>query len=159
MPMHVLGNVRIIHNVDDHGLSLAHPQEGTGDFITVADGADDNLRSQLDHHGCDSQGEIDSAPGGLCLQRRPHRMLRLRGNMSERQRLRERGPQLTCACRDHGGAAKPHKIPAIHLVSVLLTMPTQRAPPFVDAMPAWLSRTVPMAALGRLAWRAFDNRL
>jgi hypothetical protein len=63
--MHVLRNVRVVHNLDGDALALAHPQQGTGDFIAVADRADDNLRGQLDHHGRDLQGEIRRAPGGL----------------------------------------------------------------------------------------------
>ena len=62
MPMHVLRNVCVVHNVDGDGLALAHPQEGTGDFIVVADCADHNLRGQLDHHGRDLQGEIRRTP-------------------------------------------------------------------------------------------------
>ena len=60
--MHVLRNVCVVHNVDGDVLALAHPQEGTGDFIVVADCADDNLRGQLDQHGRDLQGEIRRTP-------------------------------------------------------------------------------------------------
>jgi hypothetical protein len=115
MPMHEFRNVGFVHNVDGDVLAFAHPQQWARDFIVVADCADDNLRSQLNQHGRDLQGEIRRRPGGLGLQGR-HRMLRRLHTLLETWGLAKRGPQLACSGRDHGGASKTYKIPSLHLI-------------------------------------------
>lgn len=115
--MHVLRNVCVVHNFDGDGLALAHPQEGTGDFIAVADCADYNLRGQLDQHGHDLQGEIRRTPGRLRFQRH-HQMLWRPRNLLEAKRLPKRGPQLGRPGRNHGGPSKPYKIPSLHAILI-----------------------------------------
>jgi hypothetical protein len=75
MPMHVFRNVCVVHNLYSDRLALAHPQQGTGDLIAVADGADDNLRRQFDQHWRDLQVEVRRASGGPRFRRHRHRVL------------------------------------------------------------------------------------
>jgi hypothetical protein len=42
-------------------------------------------------------------------------------DLRELWRLRERGPQLACPRRDHGGASKSYKIPSVHVVLIPIT--------------------------------------
>ena len=75
VPMHVFRNVRAVHNLYRDAPALSHPQQGTGDLVAVADGADHHLRGQLDRHGRDLQGEIRRAVGGVRFEQRRHRAL------------------------------------------------------------------------------------
>src|SRR6202012_1567863 len=73
MPMHVLRNVCVVHNVDGDVPAFAYAQQGTGNLITVSDRADYTLRSQLDQHVFDLQGEIGRRSAGL--RRRWHHLI------------------------------------------------------------------------------------
>jgi hypothetical protein len=39
-------------------------------------------------------------------------------NLLEAWRLPQRGPQLACPGRDHGGPSKPYKIPSLHAILI-----------------------------------------
>ena len=117
VPMHKLRNVCAVHHVNGDGLAFAHSQQGPGNLIVVADGADYNLRSQLDQHGRDLQGEIRPMPhrprsGGLRLQRR-HPMLRRPRSLRPKP-----GLQPACPGRHHGAPSKPYKIPSLHAILI-----------------------------------------
>jgi hypothetical protein len=116
--MNVLRNVCVVHNLNGDALALANPQEGTGDFIAVTDGADDNLRGQLDQHGRNLEREIRRTPGGLGVGHRCHRILQGGRQLLEACRLPKRGPQLACPGRDHGSPSKPYKIPSLHAILI-----------------------------------------
>jgi hypothetical protein len=115
--MDVFRNVCVVHNLYGDRLALAHPQQGTGDLIAVADGAEHNLRGQLDHHRCDSQAEIRGVLGCVRFQRH-HPMLWRPRILLEAERLPKSGPQLACPGRDHGGPSKPNKIPSLHAILI-----------------------------------------
>ena len=122
MPVHVFRNIRVVHYLYGDALALAHPQQRTGDLIAVADGADYNIRGQLDHHGRDSQAEIGRALGGVRFQRRHHRMLRRYRTLPQAGRFpKQGGPQLACPGRQHGGPSQPYKLPSFQLILI----PTQ----------------------------------
>jgi hypothetical protein len=116
--MHVFRNVRVVDNFYGDAPALSHPQQRTGDSIAVADRADYNLRGELDHRGCDLQGEIGPVPAGR--QGRRHKILWRPRALAEwrRGRLREGGPQYICPRRDQGGTSKPHKIPSVHAIFI-----------------------------------------
>ena len=115
MPMHVLRNVCVVHNIDGDALALAHPQQGTGDFIAVAYRADDNLGGQFDQCGRDLKGEVRPTPDGLRFQRH-HTMLWRSLNLLKAWRLPKPGLQLLCPGSDHSGTAKPYKFPSLHAI-------------------------------------------
>ena len=140
VPMHVLRNVRAVHNLYGDALALSHPQQGTGDLVAVADSAEHNLGRQLNRHRCDPQGEIRRAPGGLRFRRRHLRMLWRPRNL--RRRLRERGPQLTCSRRDRGGPSKPCKIPPVHVILTPVANARAKRPPPTSAAATKIARGI-----------------
>jgi hypothetical protein len=118
MPMHVFRNVCVVHNFYGYRLAFAHPQQGARDLIAVADGAEHNPRSQLDHHRCDAQAEIRRVLGGVRMQGRRLRMLRWSRSLLEAWRLSKHGPQLSCPSCDYGSPSQPCKLPTFQSVLI-----------------------------------------
>jgi len=117
VPVHILRNVRVVRYVNRNGPTLSRPQKRTGDFIVVADSADNNLRSQLDQHWSDLQAEIGRRPDGLLFYRR-HLVLRNSRIRRKATRLCQRRVQLVCPGCNHGGTSKPYKIPSLQAILI-----------------------------------------
>jgi hypothetical protein len=57
-------------------------------------------------------------------------MLWLPENLPMRRRLRERGPELTSTCRDHGRPSKSYKIPSVHVIPMLIANGREATAPY-----------------------------